>query len=48
MWGGVPVGADFDLANVNLNPLDIDSDGVVEFLHMPHLRNYKYSRIESF
>jgi len=27
--GCVPMGANFDLANTNLNPLDINSDGVV-------------------
>jgi hypothetical protein len=45
LYGSLPVGSDFSLDNTNINPLDIDSDGVVEFLHMPHLMSYDYYRI---
>ncbi|MBI5500895.1 MAG: hypothetical protein HY907_11685 [Deltaproteobacteria bacterium] len=40
------IGADFTMSNTNLNPLDIDADGAVEWMHMPHSLWYRYFRLE--
>ncbi|MBI5489050.1 MAG: hypothetical protein HY905_17075 [Deltaproteobacteria bacterium] len=40
------IGADFTMSNTNVNPLDIDADGAVEWMHMPHSLWYRYFRLE--
>jgi hypothetical protein len=40
------IGGMFTLRNLNINPLDMDGDGNVEFIYMPHLMDYSFYRIE--
>jgi len=34
------IGGDLTLSNSNVNPMDLDADGRVELLHMPHVREW--------
>jgi RHS repeat-associated protein len=34
------IGGDLSLSNTNVHPMDLDADGRVELLHMPHVRDW--------